>query len=85
MNKATFHFPRIKYHIIIRNQDLLFQVEFVEYFHRAFQDLINIVHAIRVTLHGQINERHLERDHILRWHVLARLKNKPRDKDISTV
>lgn len=77
MNKATFLFSQIKsYRIIIRNQDLLFQVEFVEYFHRAFQDLINIVHAIRVTLHGQINERHLERDHILRWHVLARLKTK---------
>lgn len=77
MNKVNF--------LIIRSQDLLFQVELVEYFHRALQDLINIVHAIRVTLHGQINERHLEGDHVLRWHVLARLKDKSLDKDIGTI
>lgn len=88
MNKASFHFPQITSDhivIIIGIQDLLFQVEFVEYFHGAFQDLINIVHAVRVTLHGQINERHLQRDHVLRWHVLARLQHKSLDKNIGAV
>ena len=59
---------------------LLFQVELVEYLHSALQDLIYIVHTIRITFHGQIDERDLKRDHVLWWHVLARLKRNQRMK-----
>lgn len=46
-------------------QDLLFQVELVEYLHSALQDLIYIINTIRVAFHGQIDERNLKRDHVL--------------------
>lgn len=46
-------------------EDLLFQVELVKDFHCTLQDLIYIIHTIRVAFHGQINERDLEGDHVL--------------------
>ena len=64
---------------------LLFQVELVEYLHGALQDLIYIVHTIRITFHGQIDERDLKRDHVLWWHVLARLKEESKNENISNV
>lgn len=54
----------------------LFQVELVEDLDSALQDLVYVIHTVRVALHGQVDEGHLQRDYVLRGHVLARLRNR---------